>query len=276
MLPYPKITKIPSEPDAVADESLWNARYEEQDANFENLDQRTGSLEDKVEPLETLPDELAGTIADVEALKPVSGMVTFLNRGIKWGGYLSRSQTTARNVALNETDFFVHGNVYNFPAQDGVASVPPNPSSEPADATIYLYIDNQGLPRCDCTPLDEDPPEDSLPIYRATVPAGNTEATDEYLSEVSIYGICRFESDWPMIQSVVRNLEVIDLKPYFQDSYQFSVEILSPANASTKDLRIEHREGIENGEAYKVVFLSWMGSEDNVKIQWTARGNSHE
>lgn len=48
-----------------------------------------------------------------------------------------------------------------------------------------------------CTGLDESFPPNGIPLYRATVPAGNTEANDPYINNVTLTDVRRLEPNAP-------------------------------------------------------------------------------
>jgi len=130
-LPYNTITPIPdNEPDAVP--SLWNTRYEEIDENFQNLDNRSESMENDLgearggesaldDRLDQMQSSIAGMdpdfqnalvslvmqaasqagLANMEVEKTLnqrlqSGVFTVSNRGIKNGCTVSKSDTATR------------------------------------------------------------------------------------------------------------------------------------------------------------------------------------
>lgn len=75
-LPNQNITPIPNnEPDAVP--SLWNSRYEEIDANFENIDNRTESIESEIALARAGGSSLSDTIEAI--ISQVGGISGTLN-----------------------------------------------------------------------------------------------------------------------------------------------------------------------------------------------------
>ena len=51
----------------------------------------------------------------------------------------------------------------------------------------------------DCTNLDELPPKESLTLYKVTVPANSTEATDPYLNNCALTDLRKVEDNYPKI-----------------------------------------------------------------------------
>ncbi len=139
-----KITQIPNnEPDAIP--SLWNQRYDEIDANFETLDQRSAtsteelsaargesdSLGDRLggmsRQLESLSpefqDQLAASTAmalvqsgvanksaeDLKGLSQQEGVVVIQNRGIVSGCTVEKSTTATRNLNFTGGLVFIGG-----------------------------------------------------------------------------------------------------------------------------------------------------------------------
>jgi hypothetical protein len=207
------ITPIPNtEPDAVP--ALWNNRYEEIDENFEDLDQRLGEAEANVEGLD--PDmqnaifanlmvamDAAGlAMRELERWKNVrlqEGEITIFNRGVIIGCAVSASSVAARNLDLLAGKFFAHGREFSFNDEEAVAAVPGNSGAESAVCYAYLMIDGSGIAKCNCTGLGEAVPENGTEVAMLTIPAGNTEATDPNLDNVTIGDTRRLEPLWPMI-----------------------------------------------------------------------------
>lgn len=253
MLPYPTITKLPEQPEPVAVPATWNTRYVEIDANFEHLDHRAEAVESKV-----------------ESFKSVSGTLTFLNRGVKNGGFMLKSNSATRNLHIRSCDFFMNGRLFNIGSRDNVCAVPSNPTESQGTASVFLFIDDEGLVQCDCTNLNEPAPENSLPIYRLDIPAGNNQTNDPHLEHVDLIGIARRESGWPLLQ---RNptTQYIELSEFFLGFCEFSFEVLSPKGGHKESIEVEHKNVMENGVEKRLVFLRLASNTDTVVIRWVAR-----
>lgn len=232
-LPHNSITPIPNnEPDAVP--SLWNTRYQEIDENFVNIDGRVvareneinqarggkGSLDERLDDMDgrvgtTEPayqealhfevrrqmelNQLALTeIEKTRKMRVQQGEVTIYNRGVKNGLSVSKSGTAARNLNVAGGMFFIGGRLFSVGDRTNDASVPPNPGGTTQTCVAYLRINGDNID-FDCSQLGQDAPADAVSLYRLTVPAGNTEANDANLANVTLTDIRRIEGNFPVL-----------------------------------------------------------------------------
>ena len=144
---------------------------------------------------------LAG-LANREVLKTLkqrmqSGTALIKNRGIISGCIVSKSATAVRNISATAGAFFMLGRMIPFQGEDNGALVPSNPDVVAKTCYAYLFIDGNGVVQFACTELGGVVPDDGLPLYLITVPAGNTEATDQYLANVTLSDVRRVETGYP-------------------------------------------------------------------------------
>lgn len=261
-LPHVPITPIPdTEPDAVP--ALWNARYEEIDNNFSDLDGRLESAETEVADARglesTLGDRLntmAGLIAgldpdmqnallaniaaavdaaglanrEIERSKTVrhqEGEVLVLNRGCCSGCEASKSSTATRNLHLAAGVAFMSGRKFGVLGQDNSAVVPSNPGSHAGVSLAYLYLDGSGFVRMDCTDLDAPVPADGIEVAMVDVPAGSTESTDPDLSLCTLTDTRRVEPHWPIAQQSPAYVDVPLQRVLPDTEYAVAYEVLS-------------------------------------------------
>lgn len=232
-LPHNSITPIPNnEPDAVP--SLWNSRYEEIDANFDNVDGRLGARESELDTargghgsLDERLDEMDGRVGTADPnyqealhfelrrqmelnqmafveidktrkMRVQQGEVILYNRGVRNGLTITKSGTAIRNLNLAGGAFFMGGRLYSIGDLINMASVPPNPGATVQTCVAYVRI-NGAAAEFHCSQLGQEAPTDAVALYRASVPAGNTEITDAYLAAVTLTDIRRIEGNFPVL-----------------------------------------------------------------------------
>jgi hypothetical protein len=84
-------------------------------------------------------------------------------------------------------------------AQDNGTAIHNNPSGAAQVCEVYVIDDGTGALDFRTTPFGEVTPYEGWPLYRVTVPAGNTEANDQYLANVILTDIRKLESNYPAI-----------------------------------------------------------------------------
>lgn len=126
------------------------------------------------------------------------GDVTIYNRGVVTGCAVTKSTTATRNLNLSAGVIFAHGRQYACSELLNTASVPTNSGDSAAMAYVYLYLDDDGTIKCNCTELGAPVPDNGIAVALLTVPAGSTEAADAYLSTVGLTDIRRIEANWPL------------------------------------------------------------------------------
>ncbi len=230
-LPNSNITPIPNnEPDAVP--SLWNTRYNEIDENFANLDGRTSAneteltaargskaslavrLSENEAKIDALDVDSQDTLAvatmyaleqaavanrSVRALKEQiqqEGELLIENRGIISGCTVTKSTTAARNLHLSAGVCFANGRAYSVASGENVASVPSNIGSGSATVVAYLFLSSVGW-RLSVTSIGEAVPANAIRLYNIVIPAGNTDATDPTLANVTLTSVRRIEAGFP-------------------------------------------------------------------------------
>lgn len=190
------------------------------------------------------------------------GVLYLENRGLIYGGELSKNAVHARTLDIAVGEPFLGGHRYSVAAESNTTSVPGN--SGAAAGTCYAYLQAvDGVMRCNTTLLGELPPATSLPIYRITVPAGNTEATDPYLVNVTLTKIARVEPYWPFLLTTPAFVDVVLPNMMTSPNYALHLDPLSSLGGVTPDLRVDARA--TNGFR---VYLG--GSSDAVSVRYTA------
>lgn len=293
---YP-ITKIPNnEPDAVP--SLWNTRYEEIDENFDDLDKRLAARESELNAarggkpnLGARMDELASSVSGqseeadnnkiavllfalqqaalansgVQALKDVAqqqGEFVITNRGLIRGCQASKSTTATRNLSFTEGACFAQGRVFAVSGTENAASVPSNPSSAPVTVRAYLFQNGNGVWRPAITPVGTDVPEGAITLYQLTIPAGNTDATDPNLSNVTLTSVRRFEPQFPILLDSPPTQSVA-INTVNASDYQLTFDVVSAQGAPCGADAVVARSRATNGFSVEL-----HSAADNVRLRW--------
>lgn len=231
-LPHNSITPIPNnEPDAVP--ALWNTRYQEIDANFDDLDSRLDAREIEINAargggaslgarLNTMESDIGGTSPDMQNALTASvkyaldmatqanhgvrslkqhaqqqGVVTIANRGVVTGCTASKSITATRNLSLTQGTCFANGRIYAVSDSTNAASVPSNTGGSSVLVHGYLFFDS-GLWRLAVTPIGQPVPDGAIRIYNIAIPANSTDATDPLLTGVTLTDVRRIEVNFPV------------------------------------------------------------------------------
>lgn len=298
-LPKYPISKIPSE-GAPALPQTWNGTYGELDQNLSNLDGRLVARESEINTARGGHPSLGGRIsamaADIQGLDPdmmnaivagvleasasaglanregektrtrriQSGVMTIINRGIVSGCTVSRSSTATRNINLAAGVAFGNGRLIPMPEEQNGASVPGNPGGSPQVCYLYLGASGGGHEMY-CTELGEEVPDGGIPLYRVTVPAGNTEITDRYLASVSLTDIRRVESGAPCVYASAPFIYVPLGTSMLSTDYSVHLDILGFEGGGHQLGYVYADDKQHNG--FK---LCLNGSADSVRVRWTA------
>jgi hypothetical protein len=189
------------------------------------------------------------------------GVFELRNRGLIYGGNLTKNLVHARTLDISEAQFFLGGRLYSIASESNTTSVAGNGGTAAATCWSYLQIVN-GVARCNTTLPGELPPADSVPIYQITIPAGNTEANDPYLSNVTLSKIARTEPNWPRLQVSPAFIDVVLPRVMSAADYLIDLDVLGHSGA-TPELIVTARAN--NGFR---VYLG--GSADRVSVRYLA------
>ena len=127
------------------------------------------------------------------------GMLTIVNRGVVTGCDVTKSTTATRNLNLSAGRCFALGRDWPVAAALNSASVPSNPGSGAVSVTAYLYLWGVYNYSLAVTAEGEEVPDFGIPIYDILIPAGNTDATDPSLGDVTLTDIRRIEPNFPTL-----------------------------------------------------------------------------
>lgn len=184
------------------------------------------------------------------------------NRGIKSGVTLSKSQTATRNISCSDGVVFMGGREYPVAHQENTASVASNTTDKAGTVIIYMFQTSAGIIDVAATTLNGTMPDGAIELARATVPAGNTEENDPYLSNVTITDSARREPGWPTIQKSPATVPVALNRTLPDAEYQVMPEILSCAGGGHQAGEARVRDRLKNG--FK---LTVNGTADDVDVR---------
>ena len=170
------------------------------------------------------------------------GEVIITNRGVVRGCTVSKSTTAARNLNITTGRVFANGRTYDVLEGNNAASVQANTSNVAVTVSAYLYQHVNGYWRLAVTSIGQSVPTDGIEMYRLTIPANSTDATDPYLDNVTMTDVRRIEADWPSMMSAPPEMQV-----------------LLPRAARTHGYRL-HLEPV-----------AWRGTQDRPEVQVASR-----
>jgi hypothetical protein len=127
-----------------------------------------------------------------------NGALTLGNKGVVSGCEVSKSTTANRNLSCAAGLAFAKGNIFPFYGESNGASVPSNNGQASMTRYAFLRQNTDNTIEFSTTALGEQQPSGSIPLYPVTVPAGNTEASDPYLSAVTLSGVRCVKANYPV------------------------------------------------------------------------------
>lgn len=184
------------------------------------------------------------------------------NRGIKSGVTLSKSTTATRNISCSDGVVFMKGREYPVANQINTASVASNTTEKSGTVIIYMFLTDAGVIDVAATILNGDMPDGAIELARATVPAGNTEENDPYLSKVVITDSARREAGWPTVQKSPATVSVPLNRSLPDAGYHVAVEVLGSAGGRLQNGDVYAKDKLKNG--FK---LAMSGTADDVDVR---------
>lgn len=213
-------------------------------------------------------DQAAMAVQGVELLRTQQqqeGETTLANRGVVKGCTLSKSGTSARNVSIAPGVAFMDGRQWIVPEEINAASVPSNPSANSETVFGYLYYDAPtDQMRVSITPIGSSIPAYGIHIYTITIPAGNTDETDQYLASVSLTSVRRLEPDYPRILASPQTHSV-SIQTLSASDYRVDFDVVSADGEPVDRDHVRVFSRATNG-----FVLQLATSADNVQIRWRA------
>jgi hypothetical protein len=213
--------------------------------------------------------DMAG-LANREIIKTISqrfqsGLSIITNRGVISGCTVTKSVSAVRNLSLAAGAFFLNGVEHPCPAFQNIALIPANYGDAAQISYAYIYLDTNNAVRFACTPLGGSIPEGGLPLYRFTVPAGNTETNDPYLGSVAMTDVRRMEAGYPMQFNSIPYASVALPYTMVDSDYEVVIDIISFKGGGGQRPYVYPGDKAANGFKLYVE-----GSLDAVAVRWTA------
>lgn len=213
-------------------------------------------------------DQAALAVQGVELLRTQQqqeGNAELTNRGVVKGCALSKSGTSARNVSITPGVAFMSGRQWIVPEEINASSVPSNPGVNSETVFAYLYYDAPtDQMRVSITPIGSSIPAYGIHIYTITIPAGNTDETDQFLASVSLTSVRRLEPDYPSILSSPQTHSV-GIQTLSASDYRVDFDIVSADGEPVDRDHVRILSRATNG-----FLLQLATSADNVHIRWRA------
>ncbi len=211
------------------------------------------------------------SLANKENIKTLTqrfqtGEITIYNRGIKQGCVISKSVNATRNLSLSNGSIFMNGQIYSIFDMVNTAVVPPNPTAETKYSYVFLWVDLQGNFQIDCTNLDELAPTDSMVLYKVTVPANSTEATDPYLNNCALIDMRKVEPNYPKILLNAPFAYVPFKFDLLDTNYSVDLDILDFAGGGFQLGYCYAGDRAKNG-----LNINLNGTADSVRVRYTIK-----
>jgi len=192
-----------------------------------------------------------------------TGVVLLTNKGIISGCTVSKSETATRNLSCAAGTIFAKGQLFPFFGETDGAAVPGNDSQANQTCYAYLYFKPDGGLEFTVTPLGQQVPDDGIPLYLVTVPAGNDQQGDPYLSSVTLSSVRRMEANFPTFFSTALYSNVSLPFPLPDANYAIALDIISIDGS-----------GFQRGEVYPMdrnvngFKIYYNGVADDLLIRW--------
>ncbi len=191
------------------------------------------------------------------------GSVVIYNRGVITGCTVTKSENAARNISLSEGRIFYGARVIHVASSINKTAIPSNVGT--ADAVCYCYLKEENSKMVfRCTQLNEEAPEDSLILYRISIPAGNTSETDATSSAVVLTDIRRKEPGYPTYYRSAAFAQIALPFAYVNADYQVHLDVIDYAGSGYEQGLIYAAERAANG--FKIYTN---GTVDKIRVNWT-------
>lgn len=190
------------------------------------------------------------------------GELLITNRGLVRGCEASKSTTATRNLNFTEGVCFAQGRAFSVRGTDNSASVPSNPSGAAVTVRAYLFQDSNDVWRPAVTPIGSSMPPGAIPMYQLTIPSGNTDATDPYLTNVTLTSVRRFEPEFPLMLDSPPNQSVV-IRLVNASDYQLIFDVVEAQGAPCGIDAVMVSSRATNG-----FVVSLHSAADNVRVRW--------
>ena len=186
-------------------------------------------------------------------------------RGVLSGCVVTKSTNATRNLNLSAGTLFGDHQQVMVAEQLNGTSIHNNPSSAAQVCEVYVIDNGNGVLDFRTTPFGEVTPDEGWALYRVTVPAGNTEANDEYLANVTLTDIRKLEPQYPAILTAEPFVYVV--LPYAMPDADYGVflEVVNRSGSAWDTGDIYVKDKAKNG--FKI---ATNGAGGRMEVRWTA------
>lgn len=191
------------------------------------------------------------------------GELLIRNRGVVSGCDVSKSTAAARNLNISSGRCFAGGSVRNVVEGNNAASVPSNTGSVAVTVSAYLYPDASGDYHLAVTAIGQALPDNAIEIYRLTIPAGNTDATDPNLNNVALVDVRRIEPGFPDYLDNPPSVSLLFDRAMRSADWRMDVDVVSATGAPCRADQIVVTNRAGNG-----CTLTLASAADDVRIRW--------
>lgn len=268
----------------LANRTLWlKARADQVDAaasGYGTLQARLAALQANVEAVGTDMVNMDHTAVmqalslakmahdAIDAMKrgPVrqSGTVTLRNRGVVSGCVVTKSTTAARNLNISSGVCFAGGQTYAVVEGNNAASVPANTGSSAVVVSAYLFPYDAYTYRLAVTAIGQAVPDNGIEIYRLTIPANNTDATDPNLTSVTLTSVRRIEAEFPDLLNNPVSASVVFGRAMRANDWTITLDVISATGAPCRADQVLVENRAANG-----CTLTLASAADDVTVRWT-------
>lgn len=190
------------------------------------------------------------------------GEVTIRNRGVVSGCACSKSPGATRNLDIAGGICFANGRTYSVAAKVNSASVPSNTGTGSVVVSAYLqYSAVAGSYVLATTTVGSAVPADGIEIYRLTIPANSTDATDPQLNSVTLTDVRRIEAQFPTALSSPVNV-YLPIVPLTASNFRVDVDVVSAVGRCDRDMIVP------NSRANNGFSLRLEAAADNVQVRY--------
>lgn len=203
---------------------------------------------------------------EMKNLKQVAmqqGEFTVANRGVVSGCEASKSITATRNLDFTAGVCFSRGRRYAVKGTSNAASVPSNPTAWAATVYAYLFLHASGEWRPSVTPIGQAVPAGAITLYQITIPAGNTDATDPQLANVTLTSVRRIEAQFPLLLDSPPTQSVV-INTLNKSDYQLRFDVVAADGAPC-----DSRAVVVDSRATNGFTVQLHTAADNVQVRWT-------
>lgn len=270
----------------LANRTLWlKARADQVDAaasGYGSLQARLAAMQDQVEAvgvdmvnldqsavMQALSlAHMAHNAVDALRFGPwcQAGEITIRNRGVVEGCVLTKSTSAARNLNISAGLCFAGGRTYPVAEGANAASVPVNLSATSAAAvSAYLYPHSDGQTyRLAVTAIGQPVPDNGIEIYRLTIPANSTDATDSYLANVTLTDVRRIERSYPDLLDAPPTVSLAFARALRGSDWRMALDVVSASGAPCTPDQIVVTNRATNG-----CTLALASAADDVHIRYS-------